>query len=479
MDAASIQFVLFGLIAAVLSNLRNSPQWRALVLLIASGAFLFLLTRNPVLLVPLLAFVALGFVLVRLVGRWGYKVGAGAIVLFILAFMWLKKYTLLPASSFIHDPYLTLGMSYIFFRVLHLLIETGSRTESTPVIGPYSYALYTLNFTTFVSGPIQRYDDFARDQFAREPLSLDVGVVGEQLERIVRGFFKVNVLAMILDIARADAVAQLGQPWPLSVKLSAAFTLAVVYPFFLYANFSGYIDIVIGLARLMRVRLPENFDRPFSATSFIDFWNRWHITLSSWLKTYVYSPLLMGMMRRVSSMSLHPLLGVFSFFVTFFLVGIWHGRTSEFAVFGLLQGGGVALNKLWQLGLAGWMGKKPHKALTSNPVYAAFARGLTFSWFAFTLFWFWADWKQIDMIYRSLAPAHWLAVWAGVWLCATVVLAAWEWFRATFLAVGGSTHRVMESRYARVVFATAMGTLAFVLTTLLGQAAPGLVYKAF
>jgi hypothetical protein len=227
------------------------------------------------------------------------------------------------------------------------------------------------------------------------------------------------------------------------------------------------------------VRLPENFDRPFSATSFIDFWNRWHITLSSWLKTYVYSPLLMSMARRVSSMSWHPLLGVFSFFVTFFLVGIWHGRTSEFAVFGLLQGGGVALNKLWQLGLAGWLGKKRHKALTGNPVYAAFARGLTFSWFAFTLFWFWADWKQIGTIYQSLAAVHWLAVWAGVWLCATVVLAAWEGFRATFLAVGGSINGAMKSRYTRVVFATALGTVAFVLTTLLGQAAPGLVYKAF
>ena len=134
-----------------------------------------------------------------------------------------------------------------------------------------AYLLYTLNFTTFVSGPIQRYDEFARDQFATEPIALGPRVVGLQLERIVRGFFKVNVLAMLLLAMHQDALAQMSQPVPLSLKLSAAFLLAVLYPFFVYANFSGYIDIVIALARLMRVRLPENFDRPFSASSFLGF----------------------------------------------------------------------------------------------------------------------------------------------------------------------------------------------------------------
>ena len=114
----------------------------------------------------------------------------------------------------------------------------------------------------------------------------------------MRGFFKVNVLALLLQTAQENLLSQLAQPAPPAVKAFAVFRLAVLYPFFLYANFSGYIDIVIALARLMRVRLPENFDRPFSAASFIDFWSRWHITLSNWLKTYVYNPLLLALMRR-------------------------------------------------------------------------------------------------------------------------------------------------------------------------------------
>ena len=158
----------------------------------------------------------------------------------------------------------------------------------------------------------------------------------------------------------------------------------------------------IALARLTRLRLPENFDRPFSASSFLDLWNRWHITLSTWLKTYVYYPLLMGLMRRISSPAVEPLLGVLCFFVTFFLIGIWHGRTSEFAIYGVLLGSGAAINKFWQLLLIGRLKNKGYNALASNPIYIAFGRGLTFSWLALSHFWFWVDWQQIGKIFTGL-----------------------------------------------------------------------------
>jgi D-alanyl-lipoteichoic acid acyltransferase DltB (MBOAT superfamily) len=229
----------------------------------------------------------------------------------------------------------------------------------------------------------------------------------------------------------------------------------------------------------MRVRLPENFDRPFSASSFLDFWNRWHITLSTWLKTYVYNPLLLALMRRVSSLALQPLLGVFCFFVTFFLIGVWHGRTSEFLFFGVLQGGGVAINKLWQIGLTRGLGRKGYKALASNPVYIAFGRGLTYSWFAFTLFWFWASWQQIDKVFTAMSVVQWLGVWMAAWLCMTAVLALWEWLRAALLSIKASGEPVLTSRYARVVYASALGLTAFIVVVLLSQPAPDIVYKAF
>jgi D-alanyl-lipoteichoic acid acyltransferase DltB (MBOAT superfamily) len=392
--------------------------------------------------------------------------------------VWLKKYTFLPEGAFLHYPYFTLGLSYIFFRVLHLLIETGDGTEKRH-IGLGAYLLYTINFTTFVSGPIQRYDEFAQDQFAAEPIVLGPRTIGLQMERLIRGFFKVNVLAMIFQALQQDALAQMSQPLPLNLKLFSAFRLIIVYPLFLYSNFSGYIDIVIALARLMRVRLPENFDRPFSASSFLDFWNRWHITLSTWLKTYVYNPLLVALMRRITAVSMQPVLGVFCFFVTFFLIGVWHGRTSEFVIFGVLQGGGISINKIWQLALTSGLGRKGYKALAKNPVYIAFGRGLTFSWFAFTLFWFWANWKQIDTVFTALSVVDWLGVWLAVWLFATAILALWEFVHATLLSITAFGEPVFTSRYARVVYASALGLGAFVMMVLLNQPAPDIVYKAF
>jgi len=478
MDAASYQFVLFGLAAALVSNFSRSRVWRSIVLLVASIAFLGLLAHHPIVFLPLACFLLLGYGGLVLIERGWSRSLVWSILAVIFIYIWLKKYTFLPEGIFLRFPYSTLGLSYIFFRVLQLLIETGDEAEKRH-IGPFRYLLYTINFTSFVSGPIQRYDDFAKDQFADQPIALGPRVMGLQMERIVRGFFKVSVLAMFFNMVQLDALSQMSQPLPPAIRLYAAFRLVVAYPLFLYSNFSGYIDIVIALARLMRVRLPENFDRPFSASSFLDFWSRWHMTLSTWLKTHVYNPLLMAVMRRISSQALQPFLAVLSFFVTFFLVGIWHGRTSEFVVFGVLQGGGVSINKLWQLGLARALGRNGYKTLAKNPGYVAFGRGLTFSWFAFTLFWFWANWQQIDKIFTSISFVQWLGLWLVIWLSATAVLALWEWLRAALLAIKTTEGPVLTSRYALVVYASALGLTAFVMAVLLSQPAPDIVYKAF
>jgi D-alanyl-lipoteichoic acid acyltransferase DltB (MBOAT superfamily) len=478
MDSASLQLVFYGLVVAALSNLSKRPAWRCGVLLLASLVFLAMLAPSPFALLPFTAFLFAGYAGILVIERRRTTPAVWSVLAVVLAYTWLKKYTFLPEGILWHTPYFTLGLSYIFFRVLHLLIESRDR-EHARNIGISSYLLYTLNFTTLVSGPIQRYDEFARDQFAREPLPLGPRVVGRQLERIVIGFFKVNVLAMLLKMLQEDALGQLGHSAPSPVRMLSAVQLVMVYPFFLYANFSGYIDIVLALARLMRLNLPENFDRPFAASSVLDFWNRWHMTLSSWLKVYVYNPLLIALMRRTSSPAIEPYLAVFGFFVTFFLVGIWHGRTSEFVIFGILTGGGVSVNKLWQHWLTRALGRKGYKNLGNYPIYIALSRGLNYSWFAFTLLWFWGDWKQIDEVFRALSTLQWLCVGLASWVGATGVLAAWEWLRSTILSIRSSGEPLLTNRYVRVVFDSALGAAAFIITVLLNQPAPGIVYKAF
>jgi alginate O-acetyltransferase complex protein AlgI len=476
LDSASFQFLGFGLAVALASNISRSYKWRSCVLILASATFLALLGKNPISLLPLAGFLFLGFAGIVLLERGWSNLLVLPILAIVFAYAWLKKYTFLPSDIFLDFPYFTVGLSYIFFRVLRLLIEAGEAAGSRH-IGLTEYLLYNLNFTTLVSGPIQSYADFARDQFAVKPIPLGPQIVGLQLERIIRGFFKVNVVALLLHALQEDGLIELSQPVPVPLKLLAAARIAVAYPFFLYSNFSGYIDIVIGLSRLMRVRLPENFNRPFSASSFLEFWSRWHITLSDWLKTYVYNPLLMTLMSRVSSLKMQQFLGVFCYFVTFFLIGVWHGRTSEFMFFGVLQGGGVAINKLWQLGMIGRLGRKGYKVLAMNPVYTAIARGLTFTWFAFTLFWFWGTWSQINLALASIGVVRWLGVWLAVWIGATAALAVWEWFCESLQKAKGGFG--LSGRFARVILATTLALASFVMTGILSQPAPEIIYKAF
>ena len=207
-------------------------------------------------------------------------------------------------------------MSYVFFRVLHLVIDAYQ--ESLPDrIGILAYVSYALNFTSFVSGPIQFYPEYRRTEIER-PATLNAATASAAIVRIVTGFFKVSVISPVLFFAHERSLAALLTA-PLR-PLSASGTLAAVvavFPLYLYANFSGYMDFVIGVARFLRLELPENFDRPFAAQGFIDFWSRWHMTLSNWLKTYVYSPLLLALMHRYPSPRVGPLLGVAVYFVTF------------------------------------------------------------------------------------------------------------------------------------------------------------------
>ena len=184
MDSASFKFLLFGLAVAIVSNFSRSRAWRSAVLLLSSFLFLGLLAHRPAMFAPLAFFLLLGYAGLALIERGWSKAIVSKFMLWsicavIFAFLWLKKYTILPEGIFLHFPYFTLGISYIFFRVLHLLIETGEGGERRH-ISLFAYLTYTLNFATLVSGPIQRYDEFAADQFAEEPIPLGISVVGMQ-----------------------------------------------------------------------------------------------------------------------------------------------------------------------------------------------------------------------------------------------------------------------------------------------------------
>jgi alginate O-acetyltransferase complex protein AlgI len=475
MAGASVLFIAYGLVVILLVNLVRRWAWSEGVLLVASLLFLWLCASGDS-LVPLACFVGAGFLGLKLIESGRLRTATPLVVVMILTFVWLKKYTFLPSALSLQNSYTTLGLSYILFRVIHVLEDAASHTLPGQV-GLAPYLVYTLNFTTLIAGPIQRYQEFHKAQSeATRPSTLRIGIA---VERIITGFFKANVMALAFSMLKTAAVNQITGSASNETLILAGAAVILSYPFFLYCNFSGYIDIVIGIALLIGIRLPENFDRPFSAHSFIDFWNRWHITLSTWLKTYVYNPLLMLLMRRFPSDSLAPVWGVCAFFVTFFLVGAWHGQTAAFLFFGVLQGLGVALNKLYEIVLTAKLGRKRVKVLTSDPWYVSVSRGLTFTWFAFTLLWFWSDWRQLSGFVAVMGMNAVLAALLVVLVTSTVGLRLWETARAVFLNMEWHGQAVMLSRYTRTAWCTVLVLFSVAAGLLFRQQVPEIVYKKF
>lgn len=472
MIVPSPPFLAFAFVAALVFNLIRPAGARRIVLLAANLAFIASFTHNPVKLLPFAGFLALGYAGYRVTRNGRRPRGFVALLLLIVfVFFWLKRYSFLPAAGFLHFPYLLVGLSYVFFRVLHLVIDGHQEAIEHPIDG-LSYLNYTLNFTALVSGPIQRYQDYRASEVAPPPLTMTAA--GQAIERIVLGYFKVAIVSALLAMLQHRAIAALPLDAGLLPRLRDGLLIMSVYPVYLYFNFSGYVDVAIGVARFFAVTLPENFDRPFSSTNFIGFWNRWHMTLSGWLKTYVYNPLMMTGMKHVTSPSWAPYLGVGAFFITFFLVGLWHGQTSEFLFFGVLQGGGVSANKLYQLLMTKRLGRTGYRNLCADRAYIVLSRGLTFTWFAFTLLWFWSRWAQIDGFADALGAVGCLLVCAACIGLSAAVLAMPD-----LLQKRPARLAWRHSRYLRTVSSTALVVVIIGVSVLLAAPAPDIVYKSF
>lgn len=470
MTVPSFEFLLFAVIVAGVFNVAPLVL-RPILQLVANAAFLLSFSREPAAFVPFAGFLLFGYLAVRLLQGGRHKGFWALLATALVLFFWLKKYSFVPPSLFLQHPYLTVGLSYVFFRVLHLIID--ARAGDLPDrIGVLDYVNYTLDFTCLVAGPIQLYPDYKASGVPLTQFS-----AGAAVERLAVGFFKVFIVAAVLNAFHKQALQDIATRPDLGRAIVDGLVIVGVYPLYLYANFSGYCDVVIAVARFLHRRLPENFNRPFASKSFIEFWSRWHISLSTWLKTYVYNTLVMSLMRRFPSRAMESFITIFAFFVTFFLVGAWHGQTSEFLFFGVLQGGGVAVNKLYQIVMAKRLGKKEYRALQAKPVYGAVCRGLTFAWFGFTLLWFWSRWPELATVARGLGPAGMAGVGLALVAIATLALAAWEAGHDAIKAA--DTRGLLASRYARTVSLTAMVAILFAVNVLLDSPAPEIVYKAF
>lgn len=234
-----------------------------------------------------------------------------------------------------------LGFSYIAFRLLHTLRDR--LTGKLPTLTLREFLIYILFFPALPAGPIDRAERFVGDLRAPSPALTEGGL------RIAAGIFKKFVLADSL------AIFTLG-PETARQALAAAsggaasnlwlWILLYAFAFRLYFDFSGYTDVAIGLGRLFGVRLPENFIRPYLRENITAFWNSWHMTLAGWFRSYFFNPLTRSLRsaRRPLPAGAIVFLGQLG---TMVLIGLWHGITWNFALWGAWHGIGLFVHNRW------------------------------------------------------------------------------------------------------------------------------------
>ncbi|HEX2870085.1 MAG TPA: MBOAT family O-acyltransferase [Polyangiaceae bacterium] len=427
MSLTSTSFLVLALAAILLSRALPAAA-RPWVLSAASVVFIGSYLDRPIEALPLAGLLVGGYWVVEALRRTrSALLLTVALATVVGSFLVLKRYGFVPAFARVPLPYLVVGLSYVLFRLLHLMIDArqGELGRRIPV---QQFFNYCAGFLTFTAGPIQLYPDFVEQQ-ARGP-SNDPAEVADAMQRVVRGFVLVCVVSAVLNYVFAALSVRLLQATPQVAGPLVFAVCAALYTAYLYANFAGYMHIVIGVGALMGLRLPENFAQPFAARSFLEFWSRWHMTLSGWFKTYLFNPLLKRLTQRWPSAGSAPYLAVLAFFITFLVMGIWHGSTLVFVVYGLFLGAGASLNKLWQDAARARWGKREYKRLSDQPLAIYASRGLVFGYFALALTCLWVSLPQLLALAGSLGFVGVVGAFLALSASAAVGFAVWDKARA-------------------------------------------------
>jgi len=270
-----------------------------------------------------------------------------------------------------------IGISYLAFRCSRLVLEVRNGQVKKP--GFWEYLGFSFFVPTMSVGPINNYENYRRGFDPQTPAI----PIGRASLRILVGLVKYLVLGNICNQLTYSGLLLDDHYHPL-LDLPVA---VIFYYLYLYCNFSGFCDIAVGGAGLIGIHVPENFQNPFAARNMREFWNRWHITLSQYMRDVVFSPLSKFLARLMGPAYVNHAVAL-TVVVVFLLIGIWHGTGWNYAVFGLLQAIGVIVTHYYTIGLKRWLGRDGFKAYNNNRSIYAAATTITFCYFAATLFFF-------------------------------------------------------------------------------------------
>jgi len=370
-DITSTQFWLVVIVAALLLAPIKQRQVRRVLLAALNIGFLWLLLNVWVVAV-IVAVLLVGAALEAIARNRAALVTLFGAILTATTFFVLHKVPAIPESlgNLSINPLLgAVGFSYVFLRLLELFRSVWESRVAPDVV---TLVNYLLPFHMLPAGPIQAYTDFVSADDI--PLPLTNRDVFEAVERIAKGFFKKFVLAYVLHRLFLSEFQSTGWLWLIELQ---------VFSFWLYLDFSAYNDIVVGIGRLIGVVTPENFNRPFLARNVIDFWERWHISLSQWVRRNLFIPIQLNLVRQ---QRFSPLMCAnVAVGVSFVFCGIWHGIGTNFLLWGLFHSAGLMCVNSYRHYLTKWIGAKRVKSYMADSRIRALSTFVTYQFIAVSL----------------------------------------------------------------------------------------------
>lgn len=285
-----------------------------------------------------------------------------------------------------------IGVSYMAFRLSYLVLEVRNGAVKMPTLSEYLGFAFFL--PTMVVGPINPYSTHQRSIKAIDETTIPIG---RCVLRIVVGATKYLFLANLANQLSYRGILLDGKPHAL-IDLGVAI---VFYYFFLYLNFSGFCDMAIGIAGLIGIRVKENFNNPFAAKNVKEFWNRWHITLSEYMRDVLFAPLSKALIKKLGTKYTNFSIAV-TILIVFLVVGIWHGVGERFAVFGLIHAVGIIANHYYTVWMKRTLGRERYKSYNENRLVNATALVMTFGYVAVSFAVFANTYNTMGLIKNAL-----------------------------------------------------------------------------
>ncbi|HEY4167672.1 MAG TPA: MBOAT family O-acyltransferase [Reyranella sp.] len=458
----------------VIGRLPPSRVLRAAVLILANLVVLHLTVGNVLALWPVLALAAMGYASLFFV-RQSRGLASVAIIVVVAFFLFVKRYPPFDALPTVPAAMAaTVGLSYVLFRALHVMIDFRDRSlAERPSITEYFN--YNFLFLSFLSGPIQRLESFSGSSFLDRRVSVSIEDFGLQVARIVTGLFKILVLSGVFEYFFRTALSDIPTAPDHGVRALWIAAAIVAFVAYLYANFSGYMDVVVAVGRLLGLDLPENFDRPFSAANIQEFWQRWHITLSLWVRIYLFGPLQRYTVERTATKAGATNASLACTFIAFFVIGAWHSPSVSGLVYGALLGLGALAHQLYRGWLAARLGRQRLRALDGTLWYRSAARALTLTHFLACVVCLWPDQAMVARLLGNLPALDIVGGLALVFAAIFVLGIA----AAMAAAATARTPRWPPTYLARTSLATAQIIVLVFSTFVIDAPVPGFVYGGF